>query len=79
MCVGIPMKIVEVYEDGISGVVEAGGAKKHCFFMLINDPKIGDYVLVHAGSAIAKLEEQEAKENLKLIEACLLGAENESQ
>jgi hydrogenase expression/formation protein HypC len=31
MCIGIPMQIVEVYEDGISGVVEAGGTKKHCF------------------------------------------------
>ncbi|PMP93475.1 MAG: HypC/HybG/HupF family hydrogenase formation chaperone, partial [Desulfurella sp.] len=51
MCIGIPMQIVEVYEDGISGVVEAGGTKKHCFFMLIDNPKVGDYVLVHAGNA----------------------------
>ncbi len=74
MCIGIPMLITEIYEDGISGVVEAGGTKKHCFFMLIENPQVGDYVLVHAGNAIAKLDEKEAKENLELIEQCLLGA-----
>jgi len=77
MCIGIPMKIVEIYEDGISGVVEAGGAKKHCFFTLVDNPKVGDYVLVHAGTAIARLEEEEAKQNLELIEKVLLGESNE--
>ena len=77
MCIGIPMQIVEIYEDGISGVVEAGNTKKHCFFMVIENPKVGDYVLVHAGTAIAKIDEQEAKENVKLIEQCLLGATGE--
>jgi hydrogenase expression/formation protein HypC len=47
--------------------------------MLIDNPKVGDYVLVHAGNAIAKLDEQEAKENLELIEQCLLGAKSAAE
>ena len=78
MCLGIAMKVVEIYDGGLNGVVEAGGVKRHCFFHMIDDLKIGDYVVVHAGCAIEKLEEKEAKENLALIEACLFGENSES-
>ncbi len=78
MCLGIAMKVVEIYDGGLNGVVEAGGVKRHCFFHMIDDLKIGDYVVVHAGCAIEKLEEKEAKENLALIETCLFGENSES-
>lgn len=77
MCLGIAMKVVEIYDGGLNGVVEAGGVKRHCFFHMIDDLKIGDYVVVHAGCAIEKLEEKEAKENLALIETCLFGENSE--
>lgn len=70
------MKIVELYDD-ISGVVEAGGVKRHCFFTVIDSPKVGDYVLVHAGTAISRISENDASENVKLIEQCLLGSDDE--
>jgi len=78
MCLGIAMKVVEIYDGGLNGVVEAGGVKKHCFFHLIDDLKVGDYVIVHAGCAIEKIDEKDAMENMKLIEQCLLGDEVES-
>ena len=65
MCLGIPMKIVEMKED--KGTVEVSGVKKEVSLMLIDDPKLGEYVLVHAGFAIQKLDEEEAKETLQLI------------
>ncbi len=76
MCLGIAMKVVEIYDGGMDGVVEGGGVKRHCFFHMIDDLKVGDYVIVHAGCAIEKIDEEEAQENLKLIEQCLLGEED---
>ena len=65
MCLAIPMKIVE--RDGDSGIVETSGVKKNVFLSLV-DAKIGDYVLVHAGVAIGKVEEKEAEETMAMLE-----------
>ena len=78
MCLGIPMKIIEIFNDGLDGIVEAGGVKRHCFFHMIDEPKLDDYVVVHAGCAIEIIDEAEARENLKLIETYVFGDENES-
>ncbi len=72
MCVGIPMQIVELYDE-MGGVVEAGGVRRHCFFTAIDDPKVGEFVLVHAGTAIGKIDKDDVEENVKLIEKCILG------
>ena len=78
MCLGIAMKVAEIYNGGLNGTVEAGGVKRHCFFHMVDDLKVGEYVIVHAGCAIEKIEEKEAKENLELIERCILGDEDGS-
>ncbi len=65
MCLGIPMKIIEI--NGNMGYVEINNVKREIGLMLIEDPQIGDWVIVHAGFAISKLEEEEAEESLKLI------------
>ena len=65
MCLGIPMKIIEIHEN--MGYVEINNVKREIGLMLIEDPQIGDWVIVHAGFAISKLEEYEAEESLKLI------------
>lgn len=66
MCLGIPMKIVE--RDGNNAVAEAGGIRKSVRLDLLDDVRIGDYVLIHTGYAIEKLDEREALETLDLIE-----------
>jgi hydrogenase expression/formation protein HypC len=66
MCLAIPVKLVEI-KDHI-GVVDIGGLKKECRLDLLPDAKIGDYVLLHAGFAIQKLDTQSAEETLKLFE-----------
>ena len=65
MCLGIPMKIVEM--DGSNAVAEAGGIRKNVRLDLLSDVRIDDYVLIHTGYAIEKIDEREALETLELI------------
>ncbi len=65
MCLAVPLKIVKIIEN--TGVVEAGGVTKEVSLHLIDDPAIGDYVIVHAGFAINKVDENEALEALKVL------------
>ena len=67
MCLAIPMAIAEMRDDGLaqtdsdSGVVVVD-------ISLVPDAKIGDYVIVHAGYAIEKLDETEARERIALFD-----------
>jgi len=65
MCLGIPMKVIKI--DGDEGLVESGGLKRRANFSLMKDLRIGDYVLMHAGFAIEKVKEREAKATLKAL------------
>lgn len=65
MCVAIPGKIIEIYE--YESLIDFGNIKKRINTFFIDDIKIGEYVLVHAGSAIEKISEQEALETLELF------------
>jgi len=66
MCLAIPVKIIEI--DGTMGTVEFGGVKKDIALQLVPDAKVGDYVLLHAGFAIQKLDIKEAQETIRLLE-----------
>jgi len=65
MCIGIPVKILSI--DGNIGIAEYGGVKRKIGLQLLDDIKIGDWVILHAGFAISKLDEQQAKETLELL------------
>jgi hydrogenase expression/formation protein HypC len=75
MCLAVPMKIISI--DGEAMVAEIDGVKRDASLMMLNeDVKIGDYVLIHAGFAISRLDEDEALETLSLMRECLeLGQE----
>jgi hydrogenase expression/formation protein HypC len=64
MCLAIPLRLVEV--NGNVGKVDVGGATREVGLHLIEDPQPGDYLLVHAGFAIQKLDEEEAQKTLAL-------------
>ena len=66
MCLGVPGKIEKL--TGTKGIISYGGAKREVDLSLIEDPQVGEYVIVHAGFAIEKLDEDEAKETLRLFE-----------
>ena len=58
MCVGLSAKVVKI-SDG-TAVIDAGGAKREVSAQLLEDLEPGDYVMVHAGVAIAKITEEES-------------------
>ncbi len=70
MCLGIPGKISRIYNtDGIvMGIVEYGGVMREACLSTISDAKIGDYVMVHAGFALCKMDEEEARETLRALD-----------
>ena len=66
MCLGVPMKILS--KDGDSIVAEMDGVQKEASVMLLGeDVVVGDYVIVHAGFAISRLDEEYAEETLRLM------------
>ena len=65
MCLGIPMKVIE--RKGNEAVAETGGIRKNIRLDLLEDVNIGDFVLIHTGYAIEKLDPSEAQETLELI------------
>ncbi|HDM08948.1 MAG: HypC/HybG/HupF family hydrogenase formation chaperone [Deltaproteobacteria bacterium] len=65
MCLAIPAKIVEI-KDGM-GTIDMDGTQREVSLLLLNDAQIGDYVIVHAGFAIHKIDEAEAMESLKVL------------
>ncbi|RJP60222.1 MAG: HypC/HybG/HupF family hydrogenase formation chaperone [Deltaproteobacteria bacterium] len=65
MCLGVPALVEEVI--GEMGTVSIGEAKIEVSLVLVDDVSTGDYVLVHAGFAIARVDEEEAVETLSLI------------
>ncbi|MCD6164552.1 MAG: HypC/HybG/HupF family hydrogenase formation chaperone [Candidatus Odinarchaeota archaeon] len=64
MCLAVPAKILEIKGD--KGIVDFGGIRREVSLSLIDNIKVGDYVLIHVGFAIQKLERKEAEEILKL-------------
>jgi hydrogenase expression/formation protein HypC len=69
MCLGIPGKVVEMYEqNGLPmGKVEFGGILKEACLVYTPEVQVGDYVLVHVGFAISRIDEAEAKETMDLL------------
>ena len=65
MCLAIPMKLTDVQGD--RGVAESGGVRREVGLQLLDNLKPGDYVLVHAGFAIQKVDEEEAEKTIALF------------
>ncbi len=66
MCLGVPLKIVEIKDDK-TALVSMGNSKMEISIVFTPEAKVGDYVLVHAGFAIRVLEEDHALEIRKLV------------
>jgi len=66
VCLGIPARILKL--EGELAEVEIGGTVQKANIQLVPEAKIGEYVLLHAGFAIQRLDEKEALETLKLLE-----------
>ncbi len=70
MCLAIPGRIVEIYEEkGLRmGKLDFGGTIRKCCLQYIPDAAVGDYALVHVGFAISTVDAEEAARTYKLLE-----------
>jgi len=66
MCLGIPAKVVQIDKSNL-GKVDYLGTKVKTNFELLDNLKVGDWVIVHAGFAISRLNEEEARETFSLL------------
>jgi hydrogenase expression/formation protein HypC len=66
MCLAVPMQISEILDER-KALVRQGATSLEIDISLLDEPKTGDYVIVHAGFAIETLDLEEAKERLELF------------
>lgn len=67
MCLAIPAKVVQHLEND-HALVEVGGVRNQISLMLVDNVAVGDYVIVHVGFAIARLDAEEAEKTLALFD-----------
>ncbi|MEK9133926.1 MAG: HypC/HybG/HupF family hydrogenase formation chaperone, partial [Pseudomonadota bacterium] len=67
MCLAIPAKVVQKLEND-QALVEVGGVRNRISLLLVEDVTVGDYVIVHVGFAIARLNAEEAAKTLALFD-----------
>jgi len=72
MCLAIPMQVTSI--AGETALCEIDGVKREASLMLVEDVRVGDFVLIHAGFAMEKLDPAEAETTLELFRQ-LLAAE----
>lgn len=66
MCLAIPARVVELQGDDIA-IVDLGGVRKDVSLALVEDVAIGDYLIIHVGFALNKLDPEEAEKTLALF------------
>ena len=66
MCLAIPARLFQI--EGERGLVELAGVVREVSLMLLPEARVGDYVLLHAGYALQRLDEADAQETLRLLE-----------
>jgi hydrogenase expression/formation protein HypC len=76
VCLAVPARLSQV--EGDRGIVDLAGVVREVSLMLLPDAQVGDYLIVHAGYAIQRLDEEEAQETLKLLEEMIRAAEPEA-
>ena len=75
MCLAIPARVVGLPEPGVA-VVDVGGVQKRISLALVDDVELGDYVIVHVGYALTKLDPDLAQRTLETFaDAGLVDAE----
>ena len=69
MCLGIPGKVIEIRDDGglPMGKVDFGGVRKEACLAYLPEVELGDYVIVHVGFAISRVDEEEALKTLEIL------------
>lgn len=69
MCLAVPMQVAEILEG--TAVCEVDGVRREASLMMLDDVEVGDYVLIHAGFAIEKIDPVEAEKTLEVFRQVL--------
>jgi hydrogenase expression/formation protein HypC len=73
MCLAIPAQVTKI--DGNLATIDIGGVARPASLMLVSDVAVGDYIIVHAGFAIHRVDPKEAEESLRLLRQLAAGEE----
>lgn len=65
MCLAVPSKIISI--DGDTAVIDVDGVRRETSLLLLEEPHVNDWVIVHAGFAIHKIDEAAAQESLRIL------------
>jgi len=65
MCLAIPSKIIRI--DDLTATIDVDGVRREASLMLLEEVQVGDWVIVHAGFAIHKIDEKSAQETLNFL------------
>ncbi|MFD8817748.1 HypC/HybG/HupF family hydrogenase formation chaperone [Streptomyces sp. NPDC059627] len=70
MCLAVPGRVVSIDDtaDPLTGLIDFGGVQKQACLEYVSDVKVGEYVIVHVGFALQRLDEESALASLKLFE-----------
>ena len=81
MCLGVPGKILEIYEkQGLRmAQVDFSGVKREACIEHVPEAKVGDYAIIHVGFAISLLSEEEAQETMDLLRQIITAGETEDE
>ncbi len=71
MCLAIPARVTRMLDDDCA-IIELDGVQKEISLALVDDVAVGDYVIVHVGYALGKLDPAEAQKTLELVRAMSL-------
>lgn len=77
MCLAIPARVVEMRSDGMA-LVEVEGVRREASLVLV-EADVGDYVILHVGIAITRLDEGEAEKTLTMLREAVGSNEEENQ
>jgi len=77
MCLAIPSKIVKI-DNGV-GTIDVDGVQRTASLLLVEDAAVGDYVIVHAGFALHKINEADAMESLRILKEAAAFAEKQER
>lgn len=67
MCLAIPAEIITIDQELDTAIVSVAGVKKEISLALVQDVAVGDYVLIHVGYALNKIDPDEAQKTLQLF------------
>lgn len=66
MCLAVPAQVLEITDDQM-GLVDHAGVRRQVSLLLLEEPAVGDYVIVHAGFAIHKIDEEAARQTMEYL------------